>query len=98
MCDEVGSGDLGSIYQTSAVVKYFISFFHCLNEILTIISFHCFAKNGDYQVSAAIILGSARLMDPSLKLQLIRSMWSMVALKIDTFTDLFLMVSIEPGL
>ena len=36
-------------------------------------------------------------MDLSSEFQLIRSMWSMVALKIDTSANSFLMVSIEPG-
>ena len=43
------------------------------------------------------MFGSARLMDPSSELKFIISMWSMVALKIDTFDNSFLMVSIEPS-
>ena len=50
-----------------------------------------------WEVSSARIIGSARLMDPSSKLRLSRSMWSMVALNIVKFDNLFLMVSIEPG-
>ena len=42
------------------------------------------------------MLGPERLMYPSSDLRLIRSMWSMVALNIDTFANSFLMVSIEP--
>ena len=37
------------------------------------------------------------LMDPSSEFQPIRSMWYIVALKINTFADSFLMVFIEPS-
>ena len=43
-----------------------------------------------WEVFAARILGSARLMDPSSELQLIRSMWSKVYLTVDTFANYFL--------
>ena len=36
-------------------------------------------------------------MHLSSKLRLIRPMWSMIALKIDTFTKSFLVLYIEPG-
>ena len=36
-------------------------------------------------------------MNPSSELRIIRSIWSMVDLNIDTFANSFLMVYIEPG-
>ena len=49
------------------------------------------------KISSARMVGSARLMDTASELRLIRYMWSVAALNIDTFTNSFLMVSIEPG-
>ena len=43
------------------------------------------------------ILGYVRLMDSSSRLRSIKYMWSVVALNIDTFDNLFFMVSTEPG-
>ena len=85
ICAEVGSDNFEIIYQTSSVVKYFISFFHCFHEILTIVSFHSSPKWRLYfwEFSAAINMESISLMDLSSNLQLIRSMCSMVALNID---------------
>ena len=81
------------------MVKSFYLFSNCFYEILTIVSFYFFSQMGLslWEFSATRIFGSARLMDPSSELRLIISMWYMFALKIDTFANSFLMVSIEPG-
>ena len=99
MCAEVGSDDSGSISQTYSVVKSFISFSITYMESLQSSAFIALPKwrLSFWEVSATRILGYARLIHPSSELRLIRSMWSMVPLNIDTFDNSFLMVSIEPG-
>ena len=99
MCAEVGRYDFGTISQTSSVVKYFIYYSITIMKSSQSSDFIALPKwrLSFSEVSAARIIGSARLIDPSSELHLIISMWSMVALNIDTFSNLFFMVSIEPG-
>ena len=99
MCADFGIDDFGSIYQTPSMVIYFVYFSIAFMKYLQSLVFIASPKwrLSFREVSAARILGYARLMDSSSELRLIKSMWSMVALKIDTFSNLFLMVSIEPG-
>ena len=91
MCGEVGSDDFGIIYQTSSVVKSFISFSITVIKSSPSSAFIYLPKCGlsFWEVSAAIILESTRLIDQSPELKFIRSMWSMVALKNDTFYNSF---------
>ena len=99
ICAEIGSDDFGSISQTPFVVKSIIYFSIYFMKYSRSLAFIASPKWRLYfwEISAARILVSARLMDSSPEFQLIRSMWSMVDLNIDTFANWFLMVSIEPG-
>ena len=87
MCAEVGSGESGIITQPYSVVKYVLSFSVAFMEPSRSSAFIDFTKCrlSFWEVYAARILGSERLLDPSSELQLIISMWYMVSLNINTF-------------